>query len=81
MELRNQQEAMEKEMQVSQRVHASTLEELNLVENNVNSQGNAIGREDQAQRIITTIQRCVCMVVQGYVGTGCCLSSKLDQPK
>ena len=68
MDLRQQQEAMEKEMQVSQRMHASTLEELNLVENNVNSQGNAISREDQAHIITTTIQRCVCMVVQRYEG-------------
>ena len=80
MELWQQQEAMEKEMQVSQRVHASTLEELNLVENNVNSQGNAISREDQAHRITTTIQRCVCMVVQGYEGIGSYFLSTSDQP-
>ena len=33
MELRNQQEAMEKEMQVSQRVQPSSFEELTLADN------------------------------------------------
>ena len=47
-ELRLQQEAMEREMQVSQHVHASALEELNLADNDTEQRMVLIAKEMQS---------------------------------
>ena len=49
-ELRLQQEAMEREMQVSQHVHASALEELNLADNDTEQRMVLIAKEMQSAK-------------------------------
>ena len=69
-ELRLQQEATEMEMKLSQRVHASALQELNLADTNATPRTILIAKEmlsnDKEELKKPSVQGCLCLVIRRH---------------